>query len=82
MPSNEDDVPPKALSCKEACQLLKVSLSTLRRAIAEKQIKVFRIGRALRIPVQELERFGQNDNTVGLQKAGEFKQTASKSHSI
>jgi excisionase family DNA binding protein len=72
MPSTKDDVPTKALSCKEACQLLKVSLSTLRRAISGKQIKVFRIGRALRIPIQEIERFGQNDDTVGLKNAAQL----------
>ena len=45
------------LTERETCEELKLGRSTLRRLMAEGDIKPVRIGRALRFPAKEIERF-------------------------
>lgn len=46
---------------QEACEILCISLQSLRRAIALKKIKTVRIGRFLRITADEIERLLQGE---------------------
>jgi excisionase family DNA binding protein len=49
----------------EVCELLDISLQSLRRAIARNQIKTVRIGkRFLRIPAEEVERMLQGETLL------------------
>lgn len=52
---------PLLLRVSEACNLLGISRSTLYRLIAGGQIRTKRIGRGLRVPVSEVERFSSSD---------------------
>ncbi len=45
------------LTERETCQELSLGRSTLRRLMAEGAIKPVRIGRSLRFPAKEIERF-------------------------
>ena len=45
------------LTEREACEQLHLGRSTLRRLMAEGTIKAVRIGRSLRFPAKEIERF-------------------------
>lgn len=47
----------KLYDSRQACEILHVSLPSLRRAIARGQIKTTYIGKFLRIPSEELEKF-------------------------
>ena len=46
----------KLYDSKQACEILQVSLPSLRRAIARGQIKTVYVGKFLRIPPEELEK--------------------------
>ncbi len=46
----------KLLDVKTAAQLLSVSKTTIRRLIAEREIKSVKIRRSLRIPVEGIEK--------------------------
>ena len=45
----------------EVCELFGISLQSLRRAIAIKKIKAIHVGRALRIPAEEIEKMVQGE---------------------
>jgi len=47
---------------REAAQLFALSEKTIRRWISEKSIKAVRIGRSIRIPLNEIERMVQSVN--------------------
>lgn len=49
---------------KEVCELLGISLQTLRRAIALKKITTVRLGHFLRIPASEVERLVQGEEVL------------------
>lgn len=48
----------------EVCELLGISLQSLRRAIALKKVKTVRLGRFLRIPAEEVERIIQGESAL------------------
>jgi excisionase family DNA binding protein len=50
-------VKPAVLTTREAAQYLKISLPTLHRRVREGEIPYFRIGRALRFRVEDLDAF-------------------------
>src|SRR5437763_14995426 len=62
----------KVYNSKEACQILGVSLSTLRRAIQEGRIKTFRIRRLLKISAEELEKFSKGDGTFSVEEVAKI----------
>lgn len=54
----------KVYNAEEVRKILGISLSTLRRAIAEGRIKTFRIGRLLKISAEELDKFTKEEKKV------------------
>jgi len=64
----------KLYDSKQACELLQISLPSLRRIISRGQIKTVRIGKLLRIPIAELEKFvdTQNAHTLNVQEVADL----------
>lgn len=60
-----DDLMKKRLyDSKEACEILGISLPSLRRTIKLGRIKTVKVGRFLRIPAEEIERIIQGEETL------------------
>jgi excisionase family DNA binding protein len=56
---------PKLLFTRtEAAQMLALSLRTIDTLVMNKQLKAVRIGRAVRIPLDELQRFLRRDHST------------------
>jgi excisionase family DNA binding protein len=57
--------PPKLLFTRaDAAQMLALSLRTIDTLVLNKQLKAVRIGRAVRIPLDELQRFLRRDHST------------------
>ncbi|MGK5594267.1 MAG: helix-turn-helix domain-containing protein [Parachlamydiaceae bacterium] len=57
---------------KEACELIGISLPSLRRAIHLGRIKTVYIGRFLRIPSEEIEKLVQGQDALSVKEAADF----------
>lgn len=63
---------------KEACEILAVSLPSLRRALQSGKIKSVHVGRFVRIPVEEIERLVQGKQALSVQEAADLLQVGPK----
>jgi excisionase family DNA binding protein len=57
-------VPKLLFTRSEAAQMLALSLRTIDTLVVNKQLKAVRIGRAVRIPLDELQRFLRRDHST------------------
>lgn len=64
----------KLYDSKQACEILQVSLPSLRRAIARGQIKTVYVGKFLRIPPEELEKLvgAQRSHTLSVPEVADL----------
>lgn len=60
----EDLMKKRLYDSKEACEILGISLPSLRRAMKLGRIKTVHVGRLLRIPAEEIERLVQGEEGV------------------
>ncbi len=58
----------KAMSCKSAAETTETSQPFWRKLIAQRRIEVIRLGRAVRIPVEEIDRI-MREGTVPAREA-------------
>lgn len=74
----EDLMKKRLYTSKEACEVLGVSLPSLRRAIQLDRIKTVHVGRFLRIPVEEIEKLVQGQETLSVKEAADFLNVGPK----
>ena len=62
----------KLLDSKEVCEILGVSLPTLRRWIARNEIKFIRVCRYIRFPSEEIFRLVENQEALGVPEVAQI----------
>ncbi len=60
----EDLMKKRLYDSKEACEILRISIPSLRRAIKLGRIKTVHVGRLLRIPAEEIDRLVQDEECL------------------
>ena len=68
----EDLMKKRLYDSKEACEILGISLPSLRRAIKLGRIKTIYVGKYLRIPADELNRLVKGQESLSVKEAAEL----------
>ena len=74
----EDLMKKRLYTSKEACEILGISLPSLRRAIQLDRIKTVHVGRFLRIPAEEIERLVQGQEALSVKEAADLLNVGPK----